>query len=457
MEIFFFLGLFFLSFLPALDPDLGWQLRCGQLILQGQGFCGQNQFSALMSGYQWVNHYWLYQTMLFFIWEHFGFLGLSIFNALIVTLIFFVFDRTIKNYLWEKKIAILLLFYFSWGVFSLGIRGQLLGILYFTLVFFCLTKKKEIYLPLVFLFWANTHGSAVFGLATLLLFLFQDFKNISAKMLIFSACFFATFLNPFGWGIFPEAWRHLGGVHLDQLIAEWVPPSVNQRVLLFLSGLGLLFFSPRPLWPVIFSLFFLALRARRNVPFFWLLFFILFFQSRVVQKWLTGWQKKESLRKDLLLLTSFLLFFYGLVIQPRQTFQANASWGNYCQTSTVGYPCQAVEFLKKQPASSAGNLFNRYEWGGFLIWQLPQFKVFVDGRMPAWSTPSPYTIYLETLQTQPGWQETLDQHQIKWILISPGTFMDLKLQPDPEIFGWQEAYRDKISVIYRRIFVDYLE
>lgn len=119
--------------------------------------------------------------------------------------------------------------------------------------------------------------------------------------------------------------------------------------------------------------------------------------------------------------------------------------------NSVVYPCEAVDFLKKQPQK--GNIFNRYEWGGFLIWQLPESKIFVDGRMPAWQTPSgksPYTIYLETLQTQPGWQETLESYNINWILISPNTFMDLLLAPNPENFGWEKAYRDKISVIYRR-------
>jgi len=46
--------------------------------------------------------------------------------------------------------------------------------------------------------------------------------------------------------------------------------------------------------------------------------------------------------------------------------------------------------------------------------------------------------------------ETLDDYNINWILISPGTFMDLKLKPDPEEFGWKEVYRDTISVVYKR-------
>ncbi len=126
----------------------------------------------------------------------------------------------------------------------------------------------------------------------------------------------------------------------------------------------------------------------------------------------------------------------------------NSSWERFCQ---IRYACKAAEFLKKQPEK--GVIFNTYEQGGFLIWQLPEYKVFIDGRMPAWPHPSgksPYTIYLETLQTQPGWQETLKEYNINWLFIGPGTFMDLKIRENPESFGWQEVYRDKKAVIYKK-------
>jgi len=446
------MGLFLIILLPAMDPDLGWQLKCGQLIFQRQGFCRQNQFSSLLDGYQWVNHHWLYQLVLFILWKNFGFWGLSVFNALIVSITFFIFHKLIKDYHLEKKLAIILILFFSWGVFSFGIRSQLLGIFYLALIFFCWFQKKEIYLPLIFLFWANTHGSVVLGLIILNLLFLQDLRALKKKGLILTSSFLATLINPSGFGIFQEAWRHFSSVPLENLIAEWVPPIFQKQILILLLTVISLFSIPYFYWPLMVLFAFLSLKARRHLPFFFFGFFLLFFRSKKPMVQLQSWLKKKSLRKDLAILTSWLVFFYGLFLRVPQTIKINSSWQNYCQASIVGYPCQAVEFLKKQPGSE--NLFNRYEWGGFLIWQLPDKKVFVDGRMPAWPTSSdksPYTIYLETLQTQPGWQQILDKYDIKWILISPGTFMDLKLAPKPEEFDWQEAYRDKISVVYKRI------
>lgn len=453
MEALFFLGLFFLFLLPPMDPDLGWQLRCGDLIFKEGGWCSQNQFSSLLADYHWTNHYWLYQLLLSSVWKKFGLWGLSLLNAIIATSIFVVFYLIIKNYQLEKKWAIILTLILTWGVFLFGIRGQLLGILYFTLVFLLLLKEKAIYkyyLPLIFLLWANTHGSVILGLAFLFLFSLKNFKKSSLSIIFFS--FLATLINPFGLKIFQEAWRHFAGVPLESLIAEWVPPKPLGWSLVFLGGIFLLFLSEKALWPTIISFSFLALKARRNLPFFFIVFFILLLRNDSFKNWLLFWLKKKSVRRDLSFFTSLVILFYALFVRLPVTFKINSSWENYCQSSFLSYPCEAVAFLKTQPEK--GNLFNRYEWGGFFIWQLPKYKVFVDGRMPAWPTPSgksPYTIYLETLQTQPGWQETLDTNNINWILISPETFMDLKLKPSPRSFGWQEVYRDEKSVIYKRI------
>lgn len=467
-DLLFFLGIFFLSLLPPMDPDLGWQLRCGELILKGQGFCSSNQFSSLLAGYQWTNHHWLYQTVLFFVWKNFGLWGLSVFGAIMVTLISVAFSLIIKNWQLEKKLAIIIILYFSWGVFLFGIRSQVLGLFYFTLVLLSLFRKKIIprqCLPLIFLLWANTHGSVVLGLVLLCFFSLKNLKNIRSYSLILLFSFLATLINPFGIKIFQEAWQHFNVVRLEKLIAEWVSPQPLKRNLVLLAGILLIFLSNFTRWPLIVSFAFLALKARRNLPFFFILFFILLLENKSFKNWLSVWLKKKLVRKDLSLIISLLILSYGFLIRLPKTFKINSSWENYCQASNLEYPYKAVEFLKTQPEKA--NLFNRYEWGGFLIWQLPEYKVFVDGRMPAWPaspsqggpvppdasqgrTVSPYTIYLETLQTRLGWQKTLNDYNINWILISPGTFMDLKLKPSPEEFGWQEVYRDKISVVYKR-------
>jgi len=467
IQIIFFISLFLFFLLTPFDPNLGWQLRCGQLIWQEKNWCSQNQFSVLMPNYSWPNHHWLYQVVLYPLFKLSGFWGLSIFNAFLITLTFLFFYFSIKKFDWEKMIAIGVIIFFSWGVFHFGIRSQLIGFFFFNLILWLFSQLKKrpwlmVGLPLITLFWANSHGSVILGIALIFfLGLAQIVKSprkskFLTLMILFSLT--VTLINPSGFKIYQEAWRHFAGIKLKNLIAEWVPPKLLFSSLIFASSLGLFIFlliisEKREKIKAFFILpfSFLALQARRHLPFYFTFAFWLFLTSSTSQKIFKPWLEKKILQENLIIFTAILFLFLGLFLNLPQTIKSNSSWSNYCQSSKLAYPCQAIKFLKKQPGQ--GNLFNRYEWGGFLIWQLPEQKIFVDGRMPAWPTPSgksPYTLYLETLQTQPGWQKTLKDYQIEWLLISPKTFMDLKLKPDPKKFGWQEVYRDQVSVIYQK-------
>jgi hypothetical protein len=58
---------------------------------------------------------------------------------------------------------------------------------------------------------------------------------------------------------------------------------------------------------------------------------------------------------------------------------------NYFMAKKSGsdpFPHKAIAFLKQYPP--AGNLFSIYNWGGYLTWQLPEKKMFIDGRMNSW-------------------------------------------------------------------------
>lgn len=464
----FFSGLFLIFLLPATDPDLGWHLRCGGEIWGRKGWCGYNQFSVFLENYSWANHSWLYQILIFFIFNSAGFWGLTIFNSLLMTLSFLFFYLAIKNYLWGKMAAIGLIIFLNWGIFSFGIRSQIPPFFFFNVILWLFSEiekkpKAIFFLPLIMLFWANSHGSVIIGLILFAFFLikeaFRQRKLIFPLTMVFLFSAAITFLNPFGMKVYENAWQHFAVVDLSRLIAEWVPATGNS-FLLILTTCFLLFFyflADTKVENRIFAFFilpfaFLALKARRNIPFYFLLIFYLFFKAELTKIIFPLCQKRKILRNVLTGLTAMLFLFFGFLLQLPKTMEINSSRENYCQKSSVEYPCEAIEFLKKQPQK--GNIFNRYEWGGFLIWQLPEYKIFVDGRMSAWLTrenKSPYEIYLEILQNQPGWQGILDNYKINWILISPGTFMDILLKEDAEKFSWQEVYRDKISVIYKKI------
>lgn len=116
----------------------------------------------------------------------------------------------------------------------------------------------------------------------------------------------------------------------------------------------------------------------------------------------------------------------------------------------AAYPCMAL----KQFPQLSGNVYANYEWGGFLIWQKPNVKVFVDGRMSAWKTGDgtyPYQTYLAIIQAQPGWNEKLQKLKTNYLLIGTGTFLDLLLQKEKNQYRWEEKYRDNTAVVYQAL------
>lgn len=457
---FLLLGLFFLFFLPPFDPDLGWQLRCGQQIWQQRELCAQNTFSVLLENYYWTDARVLYQALLFPFYHLFGLFGLSLINGLLM-LTGLIFWLSLSGKREIKIITLPFIILFSWLVLGFGIRNQLMSLFFlFVLLKFIEEKKWFFFSPLVMFLWANSHGGFIIGVILLIFFLFERtvgllgsrrrIKNYLTTLGVVILSLGATFLNPFGYQIYLEGWRHFSVVPLAYLIAEWVPPhfwfQISIVAFLGISLWVLYQTKKRPL--TVFKLLaliflaFLALKARRDLVFFF------FFAGYVI----SSIKIKIKNLQAFALLASMTIFVFGFLLQLPRTLMIDSRWQKFCLSGKTRYPCQAVEFLKKQP--EGGNIFNAYELGGFLIWQLPEHKVFVDGRMPAWETPSgksPYTIYLETLQTQPGWQETLEEYKIDWLFIYPGTFMDLKIRDYPKVFGWQEVYRDELAVIYKKI------
>ncbi len=479
--------LFILFFLPPTDPDLGWQLRCGEIILQQHGVCSRNTFTVLEPNYVWSNPSWVYQAFLYPLYQAFGLWGLTVFNSVVVTVAFAFWWFSVRDLDLLKMTAVLLITFLGWGVFSFGIRSQILGFLFFNILLFIFSRVDEsprtvLFLPPLFVLWANIHASVILGIIVLgyltSRYLLSRYDRdlisfVGEKRLIIVAtagAALAPLLNPYGIGLFKEAWRHFAVVEMDKLIAEWVPPQpfvysftvlagvVTGAVLLYSylqrisnDKLRITLLSVTDVASIAILTYW-AVGARRNIPLYFALIFYLILSSDIVDRFAQQRRNYQQLSKYFIGGFSSLLILILLLVRIPNATAHNQSVQAYTSESGLALPYSAVQFLRAQPEKGA--IFNRYEWGGYLIWQLPEYKIFVDGRMPAWETESgesPYTTYLHILQTREGWNAALKSYAIDWILISPGTFMDLELRESPNDYGWEEVYRDEKAVIYKRL------
>lgn len=477
-------GMFFVVvglafFLPLVDNDFGWHYVCGERILLGSRWCLENDLTYLLPGYKWAYTAFIYDALLAWGYNLGGFVFLSLMGSGLVVLITYLAIKQVRGPdWWRMGIVAFTLLLSKLTLFSLGLRSQWMSLLGLVWLLSELMRKNPRWkwVLMASWLWANSHSG--FFLAPVAVGVCWMGGMISRFLDSLRGCHVAytprndgflmlatvgvTLLNPFGFEVYMELWRHFR-MPLNSLVAEWVSPIGWQYWsvwLLGLMGMGWLLIIKgkirSKLWfrvGMMLVLMWLALSARRNlVPFYfgWLIL--------VAADW---WQGKKRFEAGNLMIVMavlpVLLIYFG--IKTPRTIKMDTDWHEYCSKGYVNLPCGAVEYLR----GKRGRVYNTYEWGGFLIWQLPEMKMFVDGRMPAWESPptheatarqseSPYTIWLEVLQVQPGWNEYLLDMGTEYLLIAPGTFMDLELDKGGAAsYGWNEEYRDKGAVVYGRI------
>lgn len=254
--VLFLISVFFLSFLPVKDTDFGWHYRCGHQFLTTGKLCLKNDFSYFLPHYQAYNPSFLYDIALAFVYNHLGFLGVSFLGAIIFTTAAFFIFQLLPGPFWLKMAAFYLIFWLSSSIFGLGLRSQIVSFLFFIITLSLLTRRSldspishnprptSLLLPLIFLVWVNTHIGFFVGIVLLLFFLINQlivtrrssyiknktYQKIGYFSFLILASFFTTLLNPFGPQVYREIFRHFQAP-LKTMIAEWVAPPVEQKVL----------------------------------------------------------------------------------------------------------------------------------------------------------------------------------------------------------------------------------
>jgi hypothetical protein len=111
--------------------------------------------------------------------------------------------------------------------------------------------------------------------------------------------------------------------------------------------------------------------------------------------------------------------------------------------SEAGYPRGAVERLREEPR---GRLLNSYNWGGYLIWGLRDWPVFIDGRADLYGDAL-FAEYLRVWRVEPSWSEVLVQWRVDWVLCEKGVPLATVLEASP---SWSLVYEDGTAVLYRK-------
>jgi hypothetical protein len=108
-------------------------------------------------------------------------------------------------------------------------------------------------------------------------------------------------------------------------------------------------------------------------------------------------------------------------------------------------PVKAAEFIKAHHL--AGPMLNEWLYGGYLLWALPEYPVFIDGRGDVFEWAGVLEPYGRWAQFQDAPDALLDKYGIGFCLLNRESPMANVL---PLLGGWQAVYTDRNSVIYVR-------
>ena len=125
---------YLLVFLASLyipkDPDLGWHLKYGEYFFQHGQILRDTIYSTMMPNFHWANSSWGIALLSYSIFYSFGFFGLTIAAALIITLTFWVFSKAANLSFWDQTLLFPLLLFLEKPVNEVSLRGQLVSVFF---------------------------------------------------------------------------------------------------------------------------------------------------------------------------------------------------------------------------------------------------------------------------------------------------------------------------------------
>lgn len=429
-----FVGVFIIFFLwsyTTIDSDFGWHLRSGQYFIE-HGVPKNDIFTYTAGSFHWVNHEWLSDIVVATVYDLGSYELLALLYAGMWTMAIAIMGRKVHPaFIAAAAVAIL--------PFA-GVRAltwSALGLALLVLIIRQKNKKWRMIIPLLFLVWANFHGSFLIGIAY---GGWQVLRERSWKLAVIGVLSLAvTFINPYGAELYTEVFRTMLDSDLHATINEWarfaIPLSAVPYVLVWL---GLTIYRNQWEWRryVRFEtlLFVMSVSSMRMTPLFVLS--SLTGLQQTVEEIGNALPKKDQQRgRQAAKVAAITLVIVSLALPVVETF-AKSGQGR-------GYPVQAVQYLTAHPCE--GHLFNSYNYGGYLIWQLPSHKVYIDGRMPSWEheTGTYMKDYNKVLSDEAFRVQEFEKYTITCVIIEKKTELSRQLKDQ----GWQIEAEDGSSYL----------
>jgi len=234
------LSYFFIVIGGRIDPDFGWHIKVGDWILQNRQVPRTDEFSHTMYGYQWIDHEWAMNALLFAAIENNLGLLVNFAFSLLATIPFAYWIFRARSYASFFPLLI--------GVFAISsfvaVRPAVISFVLFFVLYEILNarygqrgfKRGPYFFAAILLFiwfWANIHAGFIVGIALVCLFVISDHgerffysrkfdvKKFGGDICLVAGCFLVSLINPYGYGVFEEILRIMRSSEVYMYIMEW--------------------------------------------------------------------------------------------------------------------------------------------------------------------------------------------------------------------------------------------
>jgi hypothetical protein len=501
-----------LSNRPLADPDIGWHIRTGELILATHSLPRTDPFSSTMEGQPWFAWEWLYDIMLGILHQACGLNGVVWLCALLVAAVFvLLLSQLLQRGTGLLLAIVLMLLAMAASTIHLYARPHIVSWLFSLLWFVALESWERWggcehgslprwmpwFFPASMLLWVNLHGGWLFGIALLGIYTLAAFvesvraqktdalaairagHRVRAMAVAWVASAVATLVNPFGWRLHAHIYRYLSDRYLMNRIDEFRSPDFHgwaERCFAVILMLVLIAFAGHRkklrlshLLVVLLAVY-AGFYSSRNLPVSSMLLVLVAgpmlrenFASLADRPGAWQWMRNCTAR-----ISEFSERMGAQEMQLRghlwPVVSVTFAFAICLQGGWVGsrqliharfdpqkVPVAAVTFLQRELVGrqpSTGPVFSSDAWGGYLIYRLHPVRKVVLDDRHDLYGSGRIRQYLILTQAEPGWQSVLEQWQIRTALLPADSTLANLLRELPR--DWRVAYEDKVAVVFER-------
>lgn len=456
LGVFLVMVFFAVSYKISGDDDLFWHLATGRYIVENKVVPDKDVFGHITSGTEWIPFEWGWDVLTYGLYNIGGYNAILLFRSLAFCFIFLLLYLLLRKFKVNSFLSIFALFVLLVAIMDrFSPRPHILTYIFFVVLLYILLSYKYIdkikykrwlyFVPLIFLLWANSHMGVLAG--GLILFVFtisetiiylkpSSFTSSEIKALgktelrnlwiISAASALMLLVNPHGFNTYIYAYSHTKMKMLES-VNEWQSPFSSKldfgfiitlyKIFIF-SGLLVLYYAFKKK-DLLFALMYISfavysVRAIRFTVDYELIMavFIVMSISYIISQ-IRSVDFRRIFNGNILkgALAVFIIYIVTLIpnneIYEKIKYYRVSGWG----INSDFIPVQLFDFMKENKIS--GTPYNHFGTGGYLVWNFPDEKNFIDSRN---LNDEIHSEYDAIMVMQPGFEKKLEDRGVDYVI-----------------------------------------